>query len=966
VSKDLEIIKQIEIDLNIKLEVIMLEAIVGGVRGYTTDENKNIIGLNLSFLEIHDVSFLKDLKNLTHLDLKNNKVSDISYFRYLRNLTQLNLGNNQISNISSLKDLDNLTQLYLPNNKISDISSLKYLKNLTHLDLGSNQVSDISFLKDLNHIIYLNLEVNQISDISFLKGLDNLTHLYLNSNQISNISFLKGLNNLTHLYLNSNQISDISFLKGLNNLTHLYLKRNQISDISSLKYLKNLSLLDLGENKIFYFPPEVLDLNMEISWYRCSSIIIYTSIIPTGSEYNKIVQYFDGIIIGENPLEPPPKEIIKKGKEAIKAYFRSLKGRKKTLNEVKVLLIGDGGAGKTSFVKRLIGKGFDENEFKTHGIDITHCRIKMENKGTIRVHFWDFGGQEIMHATHQFFLSKRSLYILVLDGRRDEKTEYWLKHVKSFGGDSPVLVVINKIDTNPGFDVNRLFLQKKYTNIKGFFRTSCATEEGIKLFSKYLIDELTKVELIHTTWAESWFNVKTCLEEMTKDFVNYDEYKAICRSEKITDKASQDTLVDFLHDLGVILHFKDFKLQETHVLNPEWITKAVYKIINSKKIAESNGLLKLNLLTEILKQQNKTDYYYPRDKYRYIIDLMQKFELCYEIDSETILIPDLLKIQEPKFDFDYDTALKFQIQYDFLPRSIMPRFMVKMHKDITDELNWRTGVGLENKSFNSRAVVKSDNEEKRIHIYVLGDQRRDYFAAILHTFREINRSFEKLEAIEKIPMPDKTEITVSYAHLLRLEQKGREYYEPDGSEKEYNIKQLLGPVDKNIYLKMLIHLNKDFFTLSKLDPRQRGFEFEKFLNRLFELSDLNPRNSFRNTGEQIDGSFQMGNDIYLVEAKWQKNKIGQAELLVFDGKVSRKAKWTRGLFISISGFTDDGQIAFLKGKSTSIIGMDGSDLEYILDRKLTLPEAISLKLRHAAETNEFFAPLAELKKRYAQ
>ena len=173
---------------------------------------------------------------------------------------------------------------------------------------------------------------------------------------------------------------------------------------------------------------------------------------------------------------------------------------------------------------------------------------------------------------------------------------------------------------------------------------------------------------------------------------------------------------------------------------------------------------------------------------------MQKFELCYEIDSETILIPDLLEIQEPSFDFNYATALKFQIQYDFLPRAIMARFMVKMHKDIKAGLQWRTGVVLENKTFNCIAVVKSDDEEKRIHIYVQGEQKRDYFAIILFTLREINNSFEKLEAVEKVPMPDEPNVTVSYKHLIRLEQKGREYYEPDGSEKEYNVKDLLGTV----------------------------------------------------------------------------------------------------------------------------------------------------------------------------
>ena len=99
--------------------------------------------------------------------------------------------------------------------------------------------------------------------------------------------------------------------------------------------------------------------------------------------------------------------------------------------------------------------------------------------------------------------------------------------------------------------------------------------------------------------------------------------------------------------------------------------------------------------------------------------------------------------------------------------------------------------------------------------------------------------------------------------------------------------------------------------------------------------------------------------------KKRDNKTGQADLLAFEGKVSGKAKWTRGLFVSISGFTDDGLAAFSKGRPTSIIGMDGNDLKAILNRKFTLPEAISLKSRYAAETNEFFCPLPALKKRYA-
>jgi internalin A len=147
-----------------------------------------------------------------------------------------------------------------------------------------------------------------------------------------------------------------------------------------------------------------------------------------------------------------------------------------------------------------------------------------------------------------------------LDGRRDEKTEYWLKHIESFGGDSPILVVLNKIDENPSFEVNRKFLQEKYKGIKGFYRVSCAEDKGIKEFTGVLSSALANVELIKTTWPETWFKVKMHLETMTDNFISIGEYKELCMKEKITEKPDQDTLVDFLNDLGVVLHFKDFEL----------------------------------------------------------------------------------------------------------------------------------------------------------------------------------------------------------------------------------------------------------------------------------------------------------------------------------------------------------------------------------------------------------------------
>lgn len=159
---------------------------------------------------------------------------------------------------------------------------------------------------------------------------------------------------------------------------------------------------------------------------------------------------------------------------------------------------------------------------------------------------------------------------------------------------------------------------------------------------------------------------------------------------------------------------------------------------------------------------------------------------------------------------------------------------------------------------------------------------------------------------------------------------------------------------------ILSKLKDQFLMLDKLDPHNRGFEFEKFLKDLFECHQLAPRSSFRLTGEQIDGSFELNGDVYLLEAKWHTKQTAQIDLLAFREKVESKSAWSRGLFVSISGFTDDGLTAFARGRATNIIGMTGQDLFFILSGDISLTDALSLKTRKAAETGEFYVPVFEL------
>ncbi|WP_417911236.1 COR domain-containing protein [Candidatus Electronema sp. PJ] len=575
----------------------------------------------------------------------------------------------------------------------------------------------------------------------------------------------------------------------LTKLNWLDLGGNQLIELPpEIVQLTNLTGLNLSNNQLATFPPELFQLT-KLNWLALSGNQL-TSLLPEFVNLPKLKV----LLLHGNPLVSPPLEIANRGIEAIRSYFASLEGESRLLAEVKVILVGEGAAGKTSLTRCLRDERFNPKEETTHGIRIRKWQINSTAR-PIRCNLWDFGGQEIMHATHQFFLSRRSLYVLVLDGRQDNKAEYWLRYIETFGGDSPVLVVLNKYDANPSFDVDRIALHRKFPFIKGFWRTSCNTGQGIDEFRQALHEELGNVQFIETRWANAWFNVKERLEQMKQPCISYEEFEEICKQAEVSEKISRDVLLAFLHDLGIVIHFTEFALEENHVLDPSWVTEAVYKIINAKSIAEAKGLLRLHDLSELLAFKEGDGFRYERRHNRYFVDLMKKFELCYELPDEQIFIPQLLPVPEPSFTFDYENALRFVLHYeDFLPPAVMPRFIVKRHQEIHDNLQWRSGVVLKNAQLDASAAVRADNETRRIHIAVTGTERKVFLALIWLTLREINADFKGLKVSERVPMPNDPKRSVPYKTLITYREKGLSSYIPEDSEEVYSVEELLEAV----------------------------------------------------------------------------------------------------------------------------------------------------------------------------
>ncbi|MCC3470985.1 MAG: leucine-rich repeat domain-containing protein [Microcoleus sp. PH2017_13_LAR_U_A] len=732
------------------------------VLGKFDEEKRESLGNKLT--EFPDV--VLQLTNLKILSLFNNQITSIpEAIGQLLNLTQLDLRDNQITSIpEAIGQLSNLRVLSLFNNQITSIpEAIGQLSNLKQLDLRDNQITSIpEAIGQLSNLRQLFLWNNQITSIPEAIGLlSNLKQLDLRDNQITSIPEAIGqLSNLTALDLYRNQITVIPEVIGqLSNLTQLRFDNNQITFIpDAIAQLSNLTELNLRNNQIEKIPECLETLpKLETLDLRLNPLPISPEILGPAQLY-------------ENPGTPA----------AIFNYLRQLRsGEVLPLNEAKVLLVGQGSVGKTSLINRLTHNQYNPNEPQTDGLNITNWQITVNTK-PVKLNVWDFGGQEIYHATHQFFLTKRSLYLLVSNCRTSEdenRLEYWLKLIESFGDASPVILVGNKSDEQP-LDLNRKALRDKYPNIKAIIETSCQSGTGIDELRSAIHTEISELKEVYDLLPLSWFQVKQRLENLDKDFISISEYATICATENILAETDQTQLIGLLHNLGIVLNFREHPiLQSTNILNPHWVTEGIYALLSDDALkVKTKGILTYADLSRILDSTK-----YPSHRYNCLTELMGEFQLCFPLSHctpRTFLIPGILPKEEPENTELQGETLEFQYHYRILPDSILSRFIVLMHEKIHNCTHWRTGVMLEyteGAEVYNIARIKSDPEDEKISIAVSGREstRRSFLSLIRDTFSKIHNSFANLEISQWVPVPGYPDADpLDYEELLGLEEMG--------------------------------------------------------------------------------------------------------------------------------------------------------------------------------------------------
>lgn len=657
----------------------------------------------------------------------------------------LHLGNGRLNDFpKEVFKFEKLEVLDLFSNRISELPDDMYrLTNLETLNLNGNKFESVpSVLFVLPRIKNLSLKDNKISKISpsDFSNLAKLKKLDISYNSIVNLPLLERVDSsLMSLNLSGNLFSSFPFqLNSFTGLTHLNLSNNRIKSFKDEDFstLDQLESLDLSNNSITYLPPSIGQLkNLKV-------------LILSGNDISYLPKEFENLVnletleLSGNPIERTPIEIAAQGPQGVINYYLSL-GENVKLFEAKLLLVGQGSVGKTFLMNRIVYDKTPETS-TTEGIEINQWNIKTESSDNFRVNIWDFGGQEIYHSTHQFFLTKRSLYILVWEARSDQHLisfDYWLNVIRLLSAESPTLVVMNKIDERI-VAIDQKSLQNKFNNIKQFHQVSAKTGVGMP----DLIDNIKKIidtlPLIGDKLPKVWAEIRQALEGLDQNFIPKEEYFKICNRYGQSNKGAL-FLSQYFHDLGVFLHFQDNALLENLIfLKPEWATNAVYKILDYTDVIRANGEFTYNELKEILNE-------YPVDKHLYIIELMKKFELCYAISSDRYLIPELLKPERLDYDWNYSDNLRFEYHYDFMPAGILARFIVRTKDLIYESINWKNGVVLMREG--TLAQIISDQFTRKIKIWIDGDNAALLLDIIRREIDHINKTLNYFDVMEKIP-----------------------------------------------------------------------------------------------------------------------------------------------------------------------------------------------------------------------
>jgi GTPase SAR1 family protein len=640
------------------------------------------------------------------------------------------------------------TGLNLRSMKLTELpESIGQLTQLTSLDLSNNQLTVLpESLGQLTQLTFLDLSNNQLTALpDWLGQLVSLKVLYLADLHLEFLpKWIFYFEKLEQLVLSANELKDLP--NGISNLTNLdYLclgyeiGGNPFGKLpESLKHLQRITDFTARKCDLRNLPEWIGTLSTLINLDFCDNNI---SDLPVSLAQ---LEHLTTLSLQNNPLNPALQSAYNQGLDAVKAYLRSLEQNAEPLYEAKLVLVGEGNVGKTTLLKALKGKQGEapqEHEPTTHGveIDIHGLRLPHPAKGGVEIQLnaWDFGGQDVYRVTHQFFFSRRSLYLLVWEPRRgvqQGQVEDWLNMIRlRVGDDARVLIVSTHCKTGERIArIDQPIFKQQYGNIiVGFHEVDSLVPDdttgemtGIAELKKIIATEAAKLEQMGMGFNRDWKAARDELLALPEPRISFSTFSRICAARGLSGIATE-TLAHLMHDLGYIVHYADDeKLRDDVVLKPEWLTKAIGFVLENRATAEREGILPDGELYKVWHDHEfPNEPRYDPDLYPFFLRLMEKYDVSYRLPEErhASLVaqhvpqvrPDLpwLPEQEPPADLRR-IAMICAMEED--PPGLVPWMIVRTHDYAVEQnhhrLHWQKGVFLRHSPHGEAMLEKRGRE----------------------------------------------------------------------------------------------------------------------------------------------------------------------------------------------------------------------------------------------------------------
>jgi internalin A len=797
-----------------------------------------------------------------------------------------------LATLTSLQSL-NLSGCYRLSGDISPLAGLTKLQSL-NLEECFRLSGDLSPLASLASLQSLNLRGCLLSgDLSRLAGLISLQTLDISlCRQLSgDLSSLAGLISLQTLDISlCRQLSgDLSPLAGLTSLQSLDLSGcTQLSgDLSPLASLTSLQTLDLSWRTQLsgdLSPLAGLTSLQSLNLYACRfrEFAPLESLLPTLKEL-----CLSGCVLDDLPPEICGEYFQENVLDEVRAHYEDLKSGQRIDAEVKVLLLGNGGVGKTQLCRRLRELKFDPSIPTTHGVQLGEMTVALQNfPEPVRLNFWDFGGQDIYHGSHALFLHGQAIFLILWTPKLECQTtyqqgalsfrhrplSYWLDYLRAFAGtDASVLIVQSQCDTrnkrilHPPAPVDD-FPFHRYTEVSA--RTDLnlgILKESIKEAVRDHFDRLPPPPI-----GVGRLKVRDRLRQMLKEDQEHEpaqrQHRLLERAafDRICDDAGgvsdKDALLDFLHHNGVVF-YRPGLFGDRIVLDQNWAMEAIYALFDRKKILpllRGYGSFSRADLERLIWSN-----YTPKEQ-EVFLGMMESCGICFKVrklsneEWEYIapeLLPEWSDAQELLFGRlrDDPSDGEATARYTFLHEGVLRGYLSKLGKHAKDAaIYWKYGCWFYEKRTRSQVLIQSQWDDAaseagagEIRFRAWGENAEELIDALLEELRELPvGQTPKIEQTKRI----RGEISVTGSAVPRYVQ------DPHGGDKSAGLSQLQITDRTELPPKNEIFVSYAWGDDSSEDARKRG----EVVVQLCERMDKDGWNILRDSnvlrsGELISG-----------------------------------------------------------------------------------------------------------------